>query len=111
MKRMRRRWYELNESAKMYVERNVAKWEKMGRPHWMLELPRDFTCFQSRKDVPIEESLHRVLVISLARPKGALEYDMLEMERLTFRRIPSERNTRRKIRREVFNKMKGWENE
>jgi hypothetical protein len=95
----------LNEAAKLYVERNWKKWELAGRPLWMVKLPRDFTCWHYRKDVPIEEAHHRGLIVALARPRGALEYVMLEAERALFRRIPSERSQRRKIRGEIMKKM------
>jgi hypothetical protein len=105
----RRRWYEMNEAAKAYIERNRKKWESAGRPLYICKLPRGFLCWQTRKDVPIYESFHRALVVALARPKGALEYVMLEMDHYTFRRIPSERALKRKIAAmKAFMEARGW---
>lgn len=104
--RFRRRWYELNEATKSYVERNWKKWELAEKPLWMHTLPRDFTCWQPRKGVPPEEAHHRALIVALARPKGALEYLMLEAERVLFRRIPSDRARVRKAVKETQERMR-----
>lgn len=84
--KFRKRWYEHNEAAKAYAEHNVNKFNLFGHPIWMLKLPRDFTCFHFCKTVQIEDRQHFVMAIDLAKPKGALEYGMLEVDRAILRK-------------------------
>jgi len=84
----RRCWWELNEVAKQYVEKGIKKWEVFGKPSWMLKLPKDFICFHFNKSVPMNERLHFAMMTALARPRGALEYIMLEIDRIILRKVP-----------------------
>jgi len=83
----RKRWYEQNEAAKTLVEHNIKKYELFGRPIWMLKLPKGFTCFHFTEYMQVEERHRFAMAIALARPKGALEYDMLEVERAILRHV------------------------
>ena len=85
--KFRKRWWEQNEAAKAYAEHNIRKYELFGRPIWMLKLPRDFTCFHFSKNMRTYERHCFAMVIALARPKGAFEYDMLEVDRMILRRV------------------------
>jgi len=96
---VRRRWFEFNERAKAYQERFYAKWVNFGRPYWMLRLPRNFTCYWYRKDVPIWEILHRCLVETLGKTNGQFEYDMLEIERITLRKVLGEKALKMRAKR------------
>jgi hypothetical protein len=73
----------MNEAARLYVERVTRKWELAGRP----KLPRGFICWHFR-GVPLEERLHHALTVALPQPKGSFEYNMLEVERVFWRRFP-----------------------
>jgi len=53
----------------------------------VLKLPRDFTCFHFRRDVPIEERMRPVLIVALTREPGCFEYAVLEIERGILRRV------------------------
>jgi hypothetical protein len=79
---LRRSWWELNPVTKEYCLKLQRKYEMAGRP----KLPNDFTCFQYHKNMPVNERLHFTMVLALARPKGALEYTMLEIDHLILRR-------------------------
>jgi len=85
--RRRRRWFEFNENAKAYHDRNVKKWVRAGMPLSWLKLPRGFTCYHYAKSVPLHERLHFAIIIALAGPRGQLEYDMLEIDRAILRRV------------------------
>ena len=86
MLQKKRSWWELKEAAKEYHERLGKKYEMAGRPFWMIKLPSNFTCFQYHKNMPANERLHFTIVLALARPKGTLEYIMLEVDHLILRR-------------------------
>jgi len=83
--KFRKRWWEQNEATKAYVEHNIKKFELLGRPIWILTLPKGFTCFHFRKSMETEERHHFAMAIAQARPKGALEYDILEVDRIILR--------------------------
>lgn len=53
----------------------------------MLKFPRDFTCFHFSKNMQTQERHHFAMATALARPKGALEYVMLEVDRILLRRV------------------------
>jgi len=85
--KFRKRWWEQYEATKQYVEGYMKKYELFGRPIWILKLPKDFTCFHFSKDMQIQERHHFAMATALARPKGALEYVMLEIERIILRHV------------------------
>lgn len=81
----RRRWWELNEATKEYIQKAIKKWELSGAPS-ILKLPKDFMCFHFNKRVPMNERLHFTMTTALTRP-GALEYMMLEIDRIVLRKV------------------------
>jgi len=89
LKKRRRRWFEFNE-AKSVVDHAEAQWnaiEDRSFAWQILSLPKGFVCFHFGKQVAMDDRLHFVILLALARPKGALEYDMLEVDRIIWRRI------------------------
>jgi len=91
--KFRRAWWELHDGAKEYCEEQHKKWTSIKDKNpdlaWeILRLPRGFTCFHFDKTMTIEDRHHLGLILALARPRGALEYDMLEIEHHILRKVP-----------------------
>lgn len=87
-KRRRRRWWELDDATKQYVEKMIEKFEKLPA-HVQLEilkLPKNFTCFHFKKKMSKQEAILLTLPLAIARPKGALEYVILEIDRIILRK-------------------------
>ena len=88
----RRSLHELYQETREFVRGQSSRWHSILRRDpslgWKMFQLRGFTCFHSSKRVPVEERIHRGIVIGLHRPDGAFEYNMLEVEEAVFRRIP-----------------------
>jgi hypothetical protein len=85
---MRKAWWEMNPNVKQYRHKHFETWRRIEDKtlqNDILRLPRGFTCYHFRKNIPIEERMRPLLITALTRDLGCFEYDMLELERAIFK--------------------------